>query len=108
MLLIRCAIFDHFNKKDLSFNNDQILEEIVKSGALGADFDAEKLEVHFEDLCKKEILRNIAQNLTTVWYKTFDPLSAYSCKSCNMQVYINADVEKNCPNPACNATISQN
>ena len=89
----------------MRFNNDQVLEEIVKYDALHTDSSTEKLEEYFEDLCKKEILRNIAQNLTTVWYKTFDPLSEHTCKSCSQKVHINANVEKNCPNPTCNAAI---
>ncbi|MDI1495527.1 MAG: hypothetical protein K8823_835 [Cenarchaeum symbiont of Oopsacas minuta] len=72
---------------------------------LDAKTNTEEIEEYFEDLCQKNVLRNIAQNLTTVWYKTFESLSEYTCTSCNLVVHISPDVDKNCPNPVCSATI---
>ena len=89
----------------MRFNNDQVLEEIVKYDALHTDSSTEKLEEYFEDLCKKEILRNIAQNLTTVWYKTFDPHLLIRVQSLHVKnLYHDANIEKTA-NPTCNAAL---
>ena len=66
---IRKIIFENFNDTDLRFNNDQIFEILKQNEMIDTSLTIDDMEVHFKELCDTEILRNIAQNFTTQWFK---------------------------------------
>ena len=74
---IRKIIFENFNDDDLRFNNDQIFE----------------------------ILRNIAQNFTTQWFKLFEPIEKVQCSLCKKESYIISSESKICQNSSCGSTL---
>ena len=71
---IRKVIFENFNDIDLRFNNDQIFEILKQNEMVDPSVTIDKMEVYFKELCDAEILRNIAQNFTTQWFKLFEPI----------------------------------
>ena len=75
----RKVIFENFNEDDLRFNNDQIFEILKKDDMIDQNLTIDDMSVHFKELCDTELLRNIAQNFTTQWFKLFDPLEKVQC-----------------------------
>jgi len=71
---IRKVIFENFNDIDLRFNNDQIFEILKQNEMVDPSVTIDSMEVYFKELCDAEILRNIAQNFTTQWFKLFEQL----------------------------------
>ena len=76
---IRKIIFENFNDDDLKFNNDEIFEILKKDKIIESSLTIDDMEIHFKELCDSEILRNIAQNFTTQWFKLFEPLNKVNC-----------------------------
>ena len=76
---IRRVIFENFNDADLRFNNDQIFEILKQHEMIDQSLTIDDMEVHFKELCDTEILRNIAQNYNTQWFKLFEPLEKIKC-----------------------------
>ncbi|HIH45988.1 MAG TPA: hypothetical protein HA292_02735 [Candidatus Nitrosotenuis sp.] len=101
-LEIRKVIFEKFNS-DERFTNDQIFVELQKSNSIEKSITIDDLEKYFNELCDAGIMRNIAQNFTTQWFKLFEPLEKIPCKKCGMETPINKLEEKNCP--SCKAII---
>ena len=99
---IRSIIFDKFNSDD-RFTNDQIYAELNSLGKIEKSLTIDDLEQYFSKLCDIGIMRNIAQNFTTQWFKLFEPLEKILCPSCSCESPINKSEEKNCP--ICNASI---
>ena len=79
---IRKVIFENFNEDDLRFNNDQIFEILQQNKVIDSSLTIDDMEVYFKELCDTELLRNIAQNFTTQWFKLFEPLDKIQCNSC--------------------------
>lgn len=102
-LQIRKIIFEQYNDPDARFTNDEIFAVLQKIGAIDKSLTIDDMEAHFEELCNAGVMRNIAQNFTTQWFKLFDQLESIKCTSCQNEVHINKSEEKNCPN--CNAAI---
>jgi len=63
------------------------------------------MEVHFKELCDTEILRNIAQNFTTQWFKLFEPIEKIQCNSCKKESYLTSSENRICQNPGCGSTF---
>ena len=63
------------------------------------------MEVHFKELCDTEILRNIAQNFTTQWFKLFEPIEKIQCNSCKKESYFVSSENRICQNPSCGSTF---
>jgi hypothetical protein len=63
------------------------------------------MEQYFAALCDTGMIRNIAQNFTTQWFKIFDPLEKIICPTCHAEVHVGKSEERICPNPACKAAI---
>ena len=101
-LEIRNTIFEKFNSED-RFTNDQIFAELQKGNKIEKTLTIDDMEKYFNELCDAGIIRNIAQNFTTQWFKLFDPLEKATCTSCKAEIPINKSEEKNCP--SCNAAI---
>ena len=102
---IRKIIFENFNDIDLRFNNDQIFEILKQNEMIDTSLTIDDMEVHFKELCDTEILRNIAQNFTTQWFKLFEPIEKIQCSSCKKENYVISSGTKICQNSSCGSTI---
>ena len=101
---IRKVIFENFNDIDLKFNNDQIFEILKQNEMVDPSVTIDKMEVYFKELCDAEILRNIAQNFTTQWFKLFEPIEKIQCGSCKKDNYIIQSENRTCQNSSCGST----
>ena len=102
---IRRVIFENFNDVDLRFNNDQIFEILKQHEMIDQSLTIDAMEVHFKELCDTEILRNIAQNFTTQWFKLFEPIEKIQCNSCKKESYFVSSENRICQNPSCGSTF---
>ena len=103
---IRKIIFEKFNDIDLRFNNDQIFEILKQNEMVDPSMTIDNMEVYFKELCDAEILRNIAQNFTTQWFKLFEPIEKIQCGSCKKDNYITQSENRTCQNSSCGSTLS--
>ena len=104
-LQIRKIIFEEHNDTDERFTNDEIFEKIKKNGDIDPKWIIDDMEPFFNEICDKGMVRNIAQNFTTMWFKLFDTVEKLHCDSCNNDVFLVASEERVCPNPSCKASI---
>ena len=102
---IRKVIFENFNDVDLRFNNDQIFEILKKNQIIEPSVTIDDMEVYFKELGDAEILRNIAQNFTTQWFKLFEPIEKIQCNSCKKESYITSSENRICQNSSCGSTL---
>ena len=102
---IRKVIFENFNDDDLRFNNDQIFEILKKDQMIDSSLTIDDMESYFKELCDVELLRNIAQNFTTQWFKLFEPIEKIQCGSCKKESYITQSENRTCQNSSCDSTI---
>jgi len=102
---IRKIIFENFNDDDLRFNNDQIFEILKQNKIIESSLTIDDMEIYFKELCDSEILRNIAQNFTTQWFKLFEPIEKIQCGSCKKESYITQSENRTCQNSSCGSTI---
>lgn len=103
-LQIRKTIFEKFNDTNLRFTNDEILE-LLKNNGLDSSVTIDDVEQYFNQLRDAGLIRQIAQNFTTNWYKLFDVVEKIKCNSCNQEVYLGKLEPRVCPNSECKATI---
>ena len=102
---IRKAIFENFNDVNLKFNNDQIFEILKQNQMIDPSLTIDDMEVHFKELGDAEILRNIAQNFTTQWFKLFEPIEKIQCSSCKKESYLASSENRICQNSSCGSTF---
>ena len=102
---IRRVIFENFNDVDLKFNNDQVFEILKQNEKIDPSLTIDDMEVHFKELGDTEILRNIAQNFTTQWFKLFEPIEKIQCISCKKESYVIASENRSCQNSSCGSTL---
>jgi hypothetical protein len=102
---IRKAIFENFNDVNLKFNNDQIFEILKQNEKVDPSLTIDDMEVHFKELGDAEILRNIAQNFTTQWFKLFEPIEKIQCSSCKKESYLISSENRICQNSSCGSTL---
>ena len=102
---IRKVIFENFNDIDLRFNNDQIFEILKQNQIIDPSVTIDDMEVYFKELGDAEILRNIAQNFTTQWFKIFEPIEKIQCNSCKKESYITSSENRICQNSSCGSTL---
>ncbi len=102
---IRKVIFENFNDDDLRFNNDQIFEILKKDQMIDSSLTIDDMEIYFKELCDAELLRNIAQNFTTQWFKLFELFEKIECKSCKNENYLTSSEKMICQNQKCSATL---
>jgi len=102
---IRRAIFENYNDVDLKFNNDQVFEILKQDEKIDPSLTINDIEVYFKELCDAEILRNIGQNLTTQWFKLFEPIEKIQCSSCKKESYIISSENRICQNSSCGSTL---
>ena len=104
---IRKIIFDNFNDTDVRFSNDEILgylNQIDKYKELDdvLDFGDALLEME-----KSGMLRPIAQNFNTRYYRLWNTLEQATCKACGFSTYF-APNEEGEACPQCGAKMWQN
>jgi len=102
---IRKVIFENYNDVDLKFNNDQVFEILKQDEKIDQSLTINDMEVYFKELCDAEILRNIGQNLTTQWFKLFEPIEKIQCISCKKESYIISSENRICQNSSCGSTL---
>ncbi|ABK77971.1 hypothetical protein CENSYa_1348 [Cenarchaeum symbiosum A] len=103
-LQIRRIIFEHFNDTEARFTNDEVFDVLQKAeGAGGMTID--DMEPFFTEICDRGLVRNIAQNFTTIWFKLFEPVAAAKCGKCGNEVHLGGAEERTCPNPGCGAPV---
>ena len=105
ILQIRQIIFENFNQIDLRFNNDEIYELLKKNENFDQSQTIDDLESDFKKLEDDGMVRCIAQNFTTQWYKIFDDVEKIKCPACNNYIYLGKEESQLCPNSECNATL---
>lgn len=104
-LQIRKIIFENHNAADEKFTNDEIFEKIKQNGDLDPSWIIDDIESYFHEICDSGLVRNIAQNFTTIWLKMFDPMVKRHCSACNLDVYLGTSEKQICPNPSCKSSI---
>ena len=104
-LQIRKIIFEKFNDINTKFTNDNIFEILKSEGDINPSWIIDDTEYLFNDLCDSGLVRNIAQNFTTIFLKLFDPIEKLLCDSCSHDIYLGATEERVCPNSSCKSFI---
>ena len=102
---IRKIIFENYNDTEARFTNDEIFEKIKKNGDIDSSWTIDNLENYFQDICDKGLVRNIAQNFTTQWFKLFNNVEVLNCKSCKMEIYLGKSEKRICPNMKCQVNL---
>ncbi len=103
-LQIRKIIFEKFNDTNVRFTNDEILE-LLKNNGLDSSVTIDDVEQYFNQLRDAGLIRQIAQNFTTNWYKLFGVVEKIKCNSCNQEIYLGKLEPRVCPNSECKAAI---
>ena len=84
----------------------KIIFEILKSeGDVDPSWIIDDTESLFTNICDSGLVRNIAQNFTTIFLKLFDPVEKFHCDSCNHDIFLGTSEERLCPNSSCNSTL---
>ena len=104
-LQIRKIIFEKFNDVDTKFTNDEIFEILKSEGDIDPSWIIDDTESLFHDLCDSGLVRNIAQNFTTIFLKLFDPVEKFHCDACNNDIFLGTSEERLCPSYSCKSTI---
>lgn len=104
-LQIRKIIFESFNDTEARFTNDEIFEILKKNGDIDSSWLIDDIEKYFQELCDSGLMRNIAQNFTTMYFKLFDEVEKVRCESCGLDVFLAKSEDRVCPNPSCNASL---
>ena len=102
---IRKVIFDNFNDTDVRFNNDQILELLIKNENFDQTITIDDLESQFKKIEDDGVVRCIAQNFTTKWFKLYEKMEQLNCSSCKGVVFLGSGESKICYNNECGATL---
>lgn len=95
---IRRIIFDNFNDTNVRFSNDEMLgylNQLDKYKTLDDVLDFEDVLLEME---KSGMLRPIAQNFNTRYYRLWNTLEPATCKACGSSTYFAPNEEaKACP-----------
>ena len=102
---IRKVFFENFNDLDINFNNDQIFEILKQNKNIDQSLTIDDMEIYFKEFCDTELLRNIAQNFTTQWFKLFELFEKIECKSCKNENYLTPSEKRICQKQSCGATL---
>ena len=105
ILQIRQIIFENFNQIDLRFNNDEIFELLKKNENFDHNQTIDDLENDFQKIEDDGMIRCIAQNFTTKWFKIFDDVEKIQCGSCKNDIYLGKEESRICPDVDCNANL---
>ena len=105
VISIRKVIFENFNDLDINFNNDQIFEILKQNKNIDQSLTINDMEIYFKEFCDAQLLRNIAQNFTTQWFKLFELFEKIQCKSCKNENYLTPSEKRICQKQSCGATL---
>lgn len=95
---IRKIIFDNFNDTDVRFSNDEMLGYLNQMDQHKALDDVLDFEDVLLDMEKSGMLRPIAQNFNTRYYRLWNTLALVTCKACGSSTYFAPNEEdKACP-----------
>ena len=103
-LQIRKIIFEKFNDPTLKFTGDEIFE-VLKTLDIDKSLTIEDMKPFFNQLHNDGLLRPIAQDFTTQWFKLFAEVEKLKCSSCNLEIHLGKLEDRICPNPSCKAAI---
>lgn len=85
---IRKIVFEHYNNTDVRFSNDEILEYLNNTERYrAAQLDVLDLEDVLLEMERSGLLRPIAQNFNTRYYRLGGTLERRACKSCGFTSY---------------------
>jgi hypothetical protein len=102
---IRRVIFDNFNDTDVRFSNDDILAHLNGMDAYSAmELDVLNFEEVLLEMEKSGLLRPIAQNFNTRYYRLWGEMETTACKTCNAESYF-ASIEDDKFCPRCRARL---
>jgi len=102
-LEIRKIIYEKFNDTRLRFTNDEIFE--LLKGSTNQSLTIDDILPFFKKLHNDGLLRPIAQDFTTQWYKLFAEVEKFKCNSCNLEIHLGKLEPRVCPNSECKSTI---
>jgi hypothetical protein len=102
-LQIRKIIYEKFNDTSLRFTNDKIFETL--KGNIEQSLTIDDMAPFFKQLHNDGLLRPIAQDFTTQWYKLFAEVEKFKCNSCNLEIHLGKLEPRVCPNSECKAPI---
>jgi hypothetical protein len=102
---IRKIIFDNYNDTDVRFSNDEILDHLNEDERYRSmQLDVLDFEEILLELEASRMLRPIAQNFNTRYYRLWETVEGTTCKGCGSSAYFaSSEEEKKCPN--CGAKI---
>ncbi|HLA22634.1 MAG TPA: hypothetical protein VJZ17_04250 [Nitrosopumilaceae archaeon] len=103
-LQIRKIIFEKFNDTNLRFTGDEIFE-VLKTLDIDKSLTIDDMKPFFNQLHKDGLLRPIAQDFTTQWFKLFAEVEKIKCNKCNLEIHLGKLEDRICPNPSCKAAI---
>ena len=96
---IRKIIYDNFNNTDVRFSNDEMLGYLNRMDQYRSLDDVLDFEDVLLEMEKSGMLRPIAQNFNTRYYRLWNTLEPASCKACGLSTYFAPNEEgKACPN----------
>ncbi len=102
---IRKVIFDNFNDSDVRFSNDEILGHLNQNDRYSAmNLDVLDFEDVLLEMEKSGLLRPIAQNFNTRYYRLWNTLEPATCRACNVTSYF-AQAEENKTCLQCSAKV---
>jgi len=101
---IRKIIFDNFNDTDVRFSNDELLGYLNQNEKYKGLDDVLDFEDVLLDMEKSGMLRPIAQNFNTRYYRLWNTLEHTTCKACNSSTFI-ARSEEGRVCPKCGSSI---
>jgi len=84
---------------------DEIREIINKKCDDNKSWTIDDMEKFFQEICDSGLVRNIAQNFTTIWFKLFESVEMIQCKSCNKEIYLGKTEARICTNSDCKSSI---
>jgi len=104
-LQIRKIIFEKFNDVENIFTNDAIFEILKENGDINPSWIIDDVETFIKEICDSGLVRNVAQNFTTIHLKLFDSMEKLHCNNCDNDVYLGSSEERVCPNSSCRSSI---
>ena len=96
MLAARRVIFENHNDPEAAFTNDQVLDGMKRGGLVADSVTIDDMEDTFREMCMSGLVRNIAQNFTTMWLKLFDAMVEADCPSCG-RIHLGGLETRACP-----------
>ena len=99
---IRKIIYEKFNDTNLRFTNDEVFD-VIKDNGMTNSLTIDDMEPYFKQLHDEGLVRPIAQNFTTQWYKLFEKVEKFNCKACGKEIHLGKLEPRACPQ--CKASI---